>query len=108
MYPDELLKKVKSFGALQYDVERMITILQPESPAQFRIDFADHDSVLFAMWNAGFLAGQYNLDAQQFELAKSEADKLKVETDLARIKLQNLQQYQQLKTELFPTHDRPT
>ena len=93
-YTEEILKKVKSFGALQYPVERIISILNPENPEQFKKDFADPDSPLFVMYQAGFNAGQYRLDVENFQLAE-------IETKKQRIELQQLEKVQALRQELF-------
>jgi len=78
-YDEEILKKVKSFGVLQYDLEKIISILQPSNIRQFSDDFKNPESPVFIMYQAGFSAGQYRLDAQHFKMAETENELKKIE-----------------------------
>jgi hypothetical protein len=73
-YTEETLRKVKNFGFLQYGIEKIISILNPESPAQFKIDITDEGHPLSVMYKSGLNTGQYNLDAVEFELKRAEVD----------------------------------
>ena len=93
-YSEEFLKKIKSFGALQYDVERIIAILQPENKEEFRKEFTDPESIVFAMYQTGFNAGQYRIDAEQFKLSE-------LETEQKKIEFKELQERITLRKQLF-------
>lgn len=94
LYTEDFLKKVKTFGALQYSVERIISVLTPEDPEQFKTDFNNPESVVYIMYQAGFNSGQYLLDAQQFKQAE-------IDTDIKRIEYEQLKQRLALRKKLF-------
>ena len=52
-YTEEILRKIKNFGYLQYSIDRIISILNPESPAQFTIDLKDDSHPACVMYQAG-------------------------------------------------------
>lgn len=80
-YSDELLKRIKSFGALQYPVERIMSILGDDAPATLADDLKNPESPVCVIYHAGFNAGRYRLDAEQFKLAEIETKKAKMEHD---------------------------
>lgn len=84
MYSDEILQQVKRFGVLQYSIEKIVSILNPLSPLQFVDDIRAEETTLYAMYHSGLDSGQYNLDAAEFRLKSSEADKAALE--VARFK----------------------
>lgn len=94
MYNEEFLKKIKAFGVLQYDVDRIISILNPEYPEQLKHDLKDPESVVHTMYQAGFNAGQYRLDAEAFKMAEIKTQKSKQEFE------QNTK-YLKMRNELF-------
>lgn len=94
MYSDELLKRVKSFGALQYPIEKIITLIKVDDIDQFVADFKNPDSVLASMYLSGVNTGKYSLDASQFSIQQSLAE-------VQKLKTQQYKQYCELKKELF-------
>jgi len=78
-YSVELLKKIKSFGALQYPLARIMYILGDDAPPSLEHDLKDPESPAFIMYNEGFNAGRYRLDAEQFKLAEIETQKAKLQ-----------------------------
>lgn len=78
-YSDELLKRLKTFGALQYPVERILSILGDDAPPSLRDDLKNPESPAYTVYEAGFNAGRYRLDAEQFKLAEIETKKAKME-----------------------------
>lgn len=86
-YTEEILKKVKVFGALQYTPEKMATILQIEEKERFFNDLLDEDSILFAVYQSGLQSGQYSQDIQlfresevQIKLSQLEYDQVNMES----------------------------
>jgi len=94
MYNEELLKKIKSFGVLQYDVHRIISILDPEYPEQLKADLKDPESVVHTVYQSGFNAGQYRIDAEAFKLAE-------IETQTAKREFEQKTDYLNLRKNLF-------
>ena len=86
-YTEDFLKKVKTFGALQYSVDRVISVLTPQNPEQFKQDFNNPESVVYVMYQAGFNSGQYLLDAQQFKAAEIETETKKIEFEQLKARL---------------------
>ncbi len=80
-YSDELLKRIKSFGALQYPIERIVYILGDDAPPNLKEDMRDPEHPVHVMYQSGFNAGRYRLDAEQFKLAEIETKKAKMEHD---------------------------
>lgn len=82
-YSEDTLRKVKNFGYLQYSIEKCISILNPESPDQFRFDIQDEGHPLCVMYQSGLNTGKYNIDAQEFELKRImvESEKRKLQSE---------------------------
>jgi hypothetical protein len=80
-YSDGLLKRIKSFGALQYSIDRIIYILGDDGISTLRDDLKNPDHPAYVMYQAGFNAGRYRLDAEQFKLAEIETKKAKMDQD---------------------------
>lgn len=78
-YSEEFLKKIKTFGVLQYDIDRIISITNYDYPEQLKADLKDPESIVSAVYQAGFNSGQYRLDAEAFKLAEIETQKAKKE-----------------------------
>ncbi|MCT4602476.1 MAG: hypothetical protein N4A59_06205 [Marinifilum sp.] len=78
-FTEEILRKVKNFGYLQYSIERIISILNPEEPGFFEICIKDPEHPLGVMYQSGLNTGKYNLDAQEFELKRVQIDSEKIE-----------------------------
>jgi hypothetical protein len=79
MYTEEFLKRIKAFGVLQYNIDRIISITNFEYPEQLKADLKDPESIVCTMYEAGFNSGQYRLDAEAFKLAEIETQKAKKE-----------------------------
>lgn len=94
MYSEEFLKKVKSFGVLQYSADRIISVLSPENPDQFKKDFADPESVVYIMYQAGFNSGQYMLDVQTYKQQE-------IDTEIKRIEFEERKAFLALRKKLF-------
>lgn len=93
-YSEEILKKVKNFGALQYAPEKIITILQPEDKETFLKDLADEESILFAVYHSGLQSGKYNQDIQVFQSGEIQIKKTQLE-------FEQLQRENQVYKDLF-------
>jgi len=76
---------------LKTPIDKLISILNPDDPEQFRIDISDPETILCTMYQSGLNTGQYNLDIQEFKLKQIETDKAKLEYDeyCKTIKLRN-------------------
>lgn len=81
-YTEEILRKIKSFGYLQYDIDRIISILNPDDPRQLEWDLKDQEHPAGVMYQSGLNTGKYNLDALEFQLKKIqiESEKHDLET----------------------------
>lgn len=88
-YTEDILRKAKNFGYLQYSIEKCISILNPESSDQFRFDIQDENHPLCVMYQSGLNTGKYNIDAQEFELKR-----IMVESE--KQKLNNEKRFQSL------------
>lgn len=93
-YDDKTLKMVERLGALQYNVEKVIVMLNPEDPEQFKKDLQDTETVLNAMYQSGLHKGKYNLDAQAFKQAE-------IDIDQKRKEAQDRDNYFKIRKELF-------
>ena len=93
-YNDEFLKKIRSFGVVQYSVDQIISILNPENPEQLKEDLKNEESVVHLMYMAGVNSGKYNQDMIQFSIQQSVAE-------VQKLKTQQYKQYAELKKELF-------
>ena len=69
-YTEEILRKIKNFGFLQYGIDRIISILNPDDPQQFEWDLKDKEHPASVMYQSGLNTGKYNIDAQEFELKR--------------------------------------
>lgn len=78
-YSEEILKKVKNFGALQYAPEKIVTILQPDDKETFLKDLADNESILYAIYHSGLQSGLYNQDIQVFQAGEIAIKKTQLE-----------------------------
>ena len=68
-YSNDFLSNVSSFGILGYSVEKIIDLIEPENPEQFRIDFSLPGSVVYRAYRKGKTTGEYNLDKDLFDKA---------------------------------------
>lgn len=88
-YTEDTLRKAKNFGYLQYSIDKIISILNPENAEQLRFDIQDENHPLCVMYQSGLNTGKYNIDAQEFELKR-----IMVESE--KQKLQNEKRFQNL------------
>lgn len=70
-YTEDFFKKIKSFGALSYTVEKIISILNPENPDELRSDFKNPKSLLAITYKQGLDIGRYNIRKELFDTAKT-------------------------------------
>jgi hypothetical protein len=80
-YTEDILRKIKNFGYLQYSIDRIISILNPEVAEQFEIDLKEDSHPACVMYQSGLNTGKYNLDAQEFELKRIQIDSEKMELE---------------------------
>lgn len=80
-YPEEILRQVKQFGFLQYGIDKILTILNPEDHEGFTNDITDDETSLCIMYQSGLNSGQYNLDVVEFKLKSAEAAKATAEVE---------------------------
>lgn len=80
-YTEEILAKVRTFGILQYSIEKILSILNPVDPYQFGLDIKDKDHSLCIMYESGQNTGQFNLDAAEFKLKSAMADQVKAQIE---------------------------
>lgn len=82
-YSEEILRKVKNFGYLQYSVDKCIDMLSPEDPDRFRWEIKDENHPLCVMYQSGLNTGKYNLDVQEFQLKQIliDSEKLKLKRE---------------------------
>lgn len=88
-YTEEILRKIKNFGYLQYGIPRIISILNPDNAEQFEWDLKDENHPACVMYQSGLNTGKYNLDAQEFELKRIQIESEKVD-------LENKKQFNQM------------
>ena len=72
-YDDSILRKVRTFGALQYSPERICTLLGllgSEAEA-FKADIASEDTALYLSYRQGIAQGEYNVDAALIKSAEA-------------------------------------
>lgn len=95
-YSKEFLQKIKSFGLLGWDLDKILSVLslQPYERAQFLADFADEDSVVFAMYQNGLTTGQFNLSAAEYKAKMAEAEGIQLKNDREK-------RYAELEQKLF-------
>ena len=93
-YSEDTLKKIKTFGALQYTPEQIMVILRITNQEQFLTDLENPETLLSSMYQSGLLSGKYNQDIQLFQISEIEI-KMKKE-ELAQIETEA-----QLYKELF-------
>lgn len=88
-YSEDILKRVKAFGLVQYTVEKIVSIMAPENADQFVADLRDPESVLCIMYQSGLNSGQFRLDVEQFKQSEIETQtaKLEYEQEVASINL---------------------
>jgi hypothetical protein len=80
-YSEEILAKVRTFGILQYPIEKIVSILNPLNKGQFEEDIRDKDHSLCFMYESGQNTGQFNLDAAEFKLKSAMADQVKAQIE---------------------------
>lgn len=95
-YSKEFLQKIKSFGLLGWDLEKILSVLslQPHERAQFLADFEDEDSIVFAMYQNGLTTGQFNLAAAEYKAKMAEAEGIQLKNDREK-------RYNELELKLF-------
>lgn len=83
-YTKEILDKVKNYGLLQYDAEKVIKLIRPEDPEQFLEDLNNDDSVLGFIYNEGLNSGKYKIDVINLKLMSAEAEMKGLEVKRAK------------------------
>ena len=68
-YADDFLSKISSFGILGYSVEKIIDLVEPDDPEQFRTDFSTPGSSVHKAYRKGRTTGEYSLDKNLFDKA---------------------------------------
>ena len=94
IYTEEILKKIRAFGVVQYSIDKIISILQPENPEILRSDLQDPDSIAHTVYIAGINSGQYRLDIEQFKI-------LEIETQTKKLEYENKIKSLELRKKLF-------
>jgi hypothetical protein len=84
LYPKEILDRVRAFAALQYDIGKIVKLINPEDYEQFKQDIQDETHVLFHVYNQGIDHGKFKLDAALLKLQSAEADKALLEVKRQR------------------------
>lgn len=100
-FTEKQLREIKNFGVLQYDIEKVLLLIQPENPDQFRNELKDINTEIGKAYAEGFLSGKYSLDAQQFEVSKAVSRKIKAEADKLEMENEKEKKYLDLKKELL-------
>ncbi len=67
MYSPEFLDKVRSFGILGYSADRIIYLIDPEDPNQFKTDLLDQNSPVYLAYHKGKTTGEYSMDKELFD-----------------------------------------
>jgi hypothetical protein len=68
-YTDEFLSKISSFGILGYGVDKIIDLVEPDDPDQFRAAFFTPGSEIHKAYRKGKTTGEYSLDKDLFDKA---------------------------------------
>lgn len=93
-YSDSILNKVKSFGVLQYDIDKIIKILEIADKEAFTADINNPEHIVYVMYHSGLAQGQYNLDAATYKARIAEAEKTQLHVD-------QMKKFYDLRTKLF-------
>jgi len=73
-YTKEILERVKNAGILQYDIDKVINLVNPEDRAQFSFDITNEETVLCFVYTEGLNSGKYKIDVANYKLAAAEAE----------------------------------
>lgn len=92
-YTEDIFRKVKNFGYLQYSIDKILSILNPDNPDQFTFDIKDEGHPLCVMYQSGLNTGKYNLDAQQFELQKVLIESQKMDLQVKKDVIKMINQF---------------
>lgn len=71
---DELLKQIRTFGLLDYSIEKIIHLLEYTNPDEMRREFEREESPLYKAYHKGKATGGYNLDKSLFDMATRDKD----------------------------------
>ncbi|MDR1340729.1 MAG: hypothetical protein LBK58_11855 [Prevotellaceae bacterium] len=70
-YTAEFLEKIRSFAMLAYSIEKIIDLLDPDSPEQLRIDFDTPGNAVCKTYRQGKTTGEYALAKDLFDKAQA-------------------------------------
>ena len=73
-YTKEILERVKNAGILQYNIDKVVNLINPENEQQFREDIINTETVLNFIYTEGLNQGQYKVDVALFKLQSAEAE----------------------------------
>lgn len=73
-YSASFLEKVRAFGILGYSVDKIIDLVEPDNPEQFRDDFSNLESEVYRYYRKGKTTGEYNLDKELFDQSTKSHD----------------------------------
>jgi hypothetical protein len=68
---EQQMADIHNFGALQYPIDKIISILEIQDPEEFKIEFNNKESAIFKKYHSGRDEAQYKIDMRIFELARS-------------------------------------
>jgi len=99
VYDDNILIKVRNWGALKYSPDRIIIMLglKGDERDAFLIDITDTDHRLYSFYHKGINIGEYNIDIALREKAE-EGDTF---AEAALRERQQQQSVEELRRELF-------
>lgn len=73
-YDVTFLAKISSFGILGYSADKIIFLVDPENPEQFRKDIETPGTEVYKAYYKGKTTGEYSMDKILFDMATKDRD----------------------------------
>lgn len=73
-YDGTFLTKISSFGILGYSAEKIIYLVDPDDPEQFKKDIETPGSEVYKAYHKGAATGKYSMDKVLFDKATKDRD----------------------------------
>ena len=93
-YPDEILKKVKTYSSLGYSISDLVKLIRPENPEQFINDINDENHDLNIIYTNGILSGKSSISVQEILLGE-------ISVKIKQAELNQLESENRIYKELF-------
>lgn len=70
----EQLEKIKYCGIMQYPIDQVVKVVNPDLPEELRSELSNPESAAAYLYNEGLNNGKFKLDAALFKLQSAEAE----------------------------------